>query len=371
MVWYSLISFLVALMSVFFIRRVFIRHAQRYAEDAPQRFHRGAVSRLGGPGIYAGWVAGLLLALAVDYGFSLIPGVTAFVLAICAALLVVVAVGTVEDLTHKVSPILRLLLTAFVAIVVIHWLSLSVPRLDVGWLDDMWIQRPVLGLTLAFIGLVGLTHAFNLIDGYNGLAGMVAVLIALSYAYVSFKLGDREMLIMAVCLIAATVGFLMLNYPRGLIFAGDGGAYFWGFTLALIGIMLVQRNPEVSPWYPLLLMLYPIWETVFSSYRKLARGQSPGMADALHLHQLVYRRLVRSVFHDDEAKMLLSRNNRTTPYLLVLTAFAIVPATLFWHNTIALIIVIILFVVLYCLAYILIARFKLARWLQKTSRKCH
>jgi UDP-N-acetylmuramyl pentapeptide phosphotransferase/UDP-N-acetylglucosamine-1-phosphate transferase len=264
---------------------------------------------------------------------------------------------------------LRLLLTALAAIVIVYWLTLSVPRLDVVWLDDVWMKWPALGLMLALVGLVGLTHAFNLIDGYNGLAGMVAVLIALSYAYVSFKLGDREMLVMSVCLIAATIGFLILNYPRGLIFAGDGGAYFWGFTLALIGIMLVQRNPEVSPWYPLLLMLYPIWETVFSTYRKLARGQSPGLADALHLHQLVYRRLVRSVFHDDEAKMLLSRNNRTTPYLLVLTAFAIVPATLFWHNTIALIIVIILFVILYCLAYILIARFKLSRWLQKSQSR--
>ena len=367
MVWYSLISFLVALVSVFFIRRLFIRHAQRYAEDAPQRFHHGAVSRLGGPGIYLGWLAGLLLALSVDYGFSLISGITTSVLTICAAVFFVVAVGAAEDLTHKVSPLLRLLLTAIVAIVIIYWLELSVSRIDVGWLDVIWSKWPVLGLMLALVGLVGLTHAFNLIDGYNGLAGMVAVLIALSYAYVSFKLGDREMLIMAVCLIAATVGFLVLNYPRGLIFAGDGGAYFWGFTLALMGIMLVQRNPDVSPWYPLLLMLYPIWETIFSSYRKLARGQSPGMADALHLHQLVYRRLVRSVFHEDEAKMLLSRNNRTTPYLLVFTTFAIVPATLFWHNTVTLIVVILLFALLYCLAYFLIVRFKLPRWLQKTS----
>jgi UDP-N-acetylmuramyl pentapeptide phosphotransferase/UDP-N-acetylglucosamine-1-phosphate transferase len=220
-------------------------------------------------------------------------------------------------------------------------------------------------LLLVFVGLVGLTHAFNLIDGYNGLAGIVAILIGLSYAYVSFKLGDREMLIVSICLIAATAGFLILNYPRGLIFAGDGGAYFWGFTLALIGIMLVQRHSEVSPWYPLLLLIYPIWETLFSAYRKIVRGQSPGMADALHLHQLVYHRLVRSVFYDDEAKMLLSRNNRTTPYLIVFTTFAIIPATLFWNNTILLTISTLVFAALYCLAYIMIIRFKVPRWLQK------
>ena len=183
----------------------------------------------------------------------------------------------------------------------------------------------------------------------------------------SFKLGDRELFIMAVCLVAATLGFLMLNYPRGLIFAGDGGAYFWGFTLALIGILLVQRHPQVSPWYPLLLLIYPIWETVFSTYRKLVRGQSPGMADALHLHQLVYRRIVKAILHEDEAEMLLSRNNRTTPYLVVFTTFAIVPATLFWENTIVLISSTVVFAVLYCAAYILIIKFKIPRWLNKSN----
>ena len=147
--------------------------------------------------------------------------------------------------------------------------------------------------------------------------------------------------------------------------AGVGGAYFWGFLLALIGILLVQRHAQVSAWYPLLLLIYPIWETVFSTYRKLARGQSPGMADALHLHQLVYHRVVRSVFYDDEAKAVLSRNNRTTPYLIVFTTFAIVPATLFWNKTAVLVTVAVLFAVLYCAAYILIVRFKLPRWLRK------
>ena len=129
--------------------------------------------------------------------------------------------------------------------------------------------------------------------------------------------------------------------------------------------MLVQRHPQVSPWYPLLLLIYPIWETLFSTYRKLSRGQSPGMADALHLHQLVYHRVVRSVFDEDEAKMLLNRNNRTTPYLIVFTAFAIVPATLFWSNTPVLIAASLIFGFTYCLAYALIVRFKLPRWLQK------
>jgi hypothetical protein len=89
------------------------------------------------------------------------------------------------------------------------------------------------------------------------------------------------------------------------------------------------------------------------------------MADALHLHQLVYRRLVKAVLHEDEAKMLLSRNNRTTPYLVVFTTFAIVPATLFWQNTTILVLWTVLFAALYCVSYVLIVKFKVPRWLQK------
>lgn len=97
--------------------------------------------------------------------------------------------------------------TAIAATVVMFWLNLSVPHLDVVWLDSVWLRWPVLGLLLVFIWLVGLTHAFNLVVEYNGLAGLVAILIGLSHAYVSLKLDDRKMLIMSVCLVAATVGF--------------------------------------------------------------------------------------------------------------------------------------------------------------------
>lgn len=111
-------------------------------------------------------------------------------LGIVAMVFVVVAVGTVEDCSRSVTPQWRLLLTAIAAIVAIYWLGLTVPRLDLGLsVDQWWIQWPVLGLTLAFLGLIGLTHAFNLIDGYNGLAGTVAVLYCTAYILtVQFKL---------------------------------------------------------------------------------------------------------------------------------------------------------------------------------------
>jgi len=107
-----------------------------------------------------------------------------------------------------------------------------------------------------------------------------------------------------------------------------------------------------------------VWETLFSIYRKAARGQSPGTADALHFHQLIFRRIVRVAFEDNEARQLLSRNNRTSPYLWIFAALSIVPAVLFWNNTAMLMFFCLLFVMTYVAAYLMIVRFKVPRWLR-------
>ena len=82
-------------------------------------------------------------------------------------------------------------------------------------------------------------------------------------------------------IVAASIsGFLVVNYPSGRIFLCDGGAYLVGLLLAEISVLLVHRNSEVSPWFPLVLLAYPIWETLFSMYRRKRRGQSTGHAGA-------------------------------------------------------------------------------------------
>jgi UDP-GlcNAc:undecaprenyl-phosphate/decaprenyl-phosphate GlcNAc-1-phosphate transferase len=247
-------------------------------------------------------------------------------------------------------------------------LELTVPRLGLGGLDSWWISMPWLGLTLAFLGIAGLPHAINIIDGYNGLASMVVSMICGAIAYVALQQGDRTLATIMLCVMGASLGFLFWNFPRGLIFAGDGGSYFWGTVIAIGCISLVQRHPSVSPWFVMLLLIYPVWETLFSIYRKLSRGQSPGMADSMHFHQLIYKRIVRGVFHDDETRRTLMRNNRTSPYLWAFTSLTVVPAVLFWYSTPILIFFCILFVVSYVIAYLSIVRFKVPRWLRSVKR---
>jgi UDP-N-acetylmuramyl pentapeptide phosphotransferase/UDP-N-acetylglucosamine-1-phosphate transferase len=274
------------------------------------------------------------------------------------------AAGLVEDLTQRLSARMRIFLSFLGAFLAVWWLGLDIDRTGLPAVDVLWSQLPWLGVVLALVAIAGLPHAFNLIDGYNGLAGFVALLVCMALAHVSLQVGDRQLAAMLLCLGGATAGFLVWNYPRGLFFAGDGGAYLWGGVIAIASITLVQRHDAVSPWFPMLLLIYPVWETVFSIYRKAARGTSPGVADALHFHQLIYRRIVREVFHDDEARRVLMRNNRTSPYLWGFAVLTVTPAVLFWGNTLVLMFFCALFVVSYVAAYLMIVRFKVPQWLR-------
>ena len=357
------ISFLVSAFAVQVFMRRARRHARLYAADMPQRFHKGHVPRLGGAGIMLGMgVAWLVAGVGTDVFNVYWPFKAAAIALACMAPAVIG--GIVEDVTQRVSVRYRLGLTIGSALLLCWVLGLGVSRTGVDVVDRALVAWPYMAVLFAAIAIGGLPHAFNIIDGYNGLAGTVAVLVCLAITHVALQVGDRQLAAMVICLMGATLGFLIWNYPRGKIFAGDGGAYVWGMVIAVACVSLVQRHPTVSPWFPMLLLIYPVWETMFSIYRKLARGQSPGMADALHFHQLIFRRIVRVAFADDEARQLLARNNRTSPYLWLFAAATVVPAVLFWNRTWVLVVFCALFVATYVAAYLMIVRFKVPRWLR-------
>lgn len=336
-----------------------------YGQDVPQRFHVGEVSRLGGValllGMLAGWAWAAWQAGRGDPSNLFFQG---WFWPWLGVLLPAFLGGVAEDMSNRLSVAPRLVMTLLSGLLALWLLELSLPRL--GWpLLDVWLQQlPWLGMAIALLAVAGLPHAFNIIDGYNGLAGMVALIVSLALAYVCLQVGDRPLAVVLLCLAGATAGFLVWNYPRGILFAGDGGAYLWGTVIALASLALVQRNPLVSPWFPMLLLSYPVCETGFSMYRKWVRGDSPGMADALHLHQLVYRRLVRQVFHEDEVRRMLKRNNRTSPYLWAFCMLTVLPAVLFWQDTWVLMGCCLAFVLAYIAAYLAIVRFKVPSWMQ-------
>ncbi len=253
---------------------------------APQKSHREATPRIGGLAVVCGLIA-------AGIAGTLSGVVTApFLWLMVVALLPAFLGGFLEDVTRRLGPWLRLLMTVVSGAIAFVWLDANLYRSDVAWLDAAFRQWP-LSLAGTLLAVAGLAHAMNLIDGYHGLAAGVGTLALLGIAVVAQRVGDAQLASVGFAAAGAYLGFLLLNYPFGKIFLGDGGAYLLGTTLAILSAQLVGRHTGVSPWFPRVLVVYPVWETLFSMLRRATFDRTPiGVADARHLHSLVYRHLM-------------------------------------------------------------------------------
>jgi UDP-N-acetylmuramyl pentapeptide phosphotransferase/UDP-N-acetylglucosamine-1-phosphate transferase len=323
----------------------------------PQHFHVKSTPRIGGVAILLGTVCGAGLLAAQN----VVPTTEALLLLFVA--LPVFLAGLGEDLHRNVRPKHRLWLSFGAAALGFLLLDAELRRLDILIVDSLLAFMPAAFLLTVF-AVGGVAHAFNIIDGYNGLAAVVAIAVLGALGYVAGQVGDPLVFGMCLVMVGALIGFLVWNFPLGSIFAGDSGAYFVGFVVAQMSVLLVARNPEVSPWFPMLLCIYPVWETLFSIYRKrILRGQSPHHPDGLHLHMLVYKRVVRYRVRSRDPNDRTVRNALTSPYLWALTMTSVVPAILFWDKTWVLALACLVFAAVYCRLYWRIVKFRTPRWL--------
>jgi UDP-N-acetylmuramyl pentapeptide phosphotransferase/UDP-N-acetylglucosamine-1-phosphate transferase len=221
---------------------------------------------------------------------------------------------------------------------------------------------PIGAIALTLLVVSGVANAVNIIDGFNGLAAMCALIMLLALAYVGLQLNDRLVVTVALIAAGATLGFFVWNFPAGLIFLGDGGAYLLGFVIAELGVLMIARHSTISPLFPLLLCAYPIFETVFTMYRRKLKGGSPSHPDGIHLHTLIHRRLVRPLLGEAPESSLRARNSMTSPYLWLLCSLSVIPAMLWFSSTAVLACFIVLFMVSYTALYWSIVRFKVPRW---------
>lgn len=351
-----LAAFLSSFVATLLIIRFKHLHEQFSADSdlsGPQKFHTNIVPRVGGISIALG------LFIAIVFRLKNIPApITEITLLVCA--IPTFAIGLTEDLTKKISVRLRLIFTAIAAMLLVYLVPTQITRLDIPYLDFA-LGVPIIGAALTVFAITGLANAYNIIDGFNGLASMVGIITLLAIAYVSFVVADPLMMYLSLTMAAAIMGFFIWNYPRGLIFLGDGGAYLIGFWIASLSVMLTYRHQEISPWFALLINGYPIIETIFTIYRrKVHQGKSPGQPDGIHFHTLIYRRILRP--HCNEGAF--SANARTAPYLWILTILGVAPAVLWWQSTPILIVASLTFVACYIWLYTRIVQLKTPRWMQ-------
>ncbi len=287
--------------------------------DGVQKFHTAPTPRIGGVPI----VLGLLVAWSkapddVQHTITtiLLAGLPAFLF------------GVAEDITKRVGVLHRLLATMASGLLALWITDYSLTRIDVWGVDWLLHSTLVSALFTAF-AVGGVANAINIIDGFNGLASTTSTLAFLGYAMMAWQAGDQTLVGVSLVMAACVWGFFWVNWPLGKIFLGDGGAYFIGFALSWVAVMLVERNAGVSAFAVLLVCVHPVTEVLFSMYRRTIKRIDASHADRMHFHSLVKQRYVRRWLPTLSIQI---RNSITGLLVGCMTLTAIVLAVLCMHN---------------------------------------
>ena len=319
-----------------------------------QKFHLNATSRLGGVALMSGVTCSILWE---SNNFSTTHLFIQFLLASAPVFLA----GTLEDVTHKIKPSVRLTLALVSSSLAYLLLDVKVIRTDV-WLVDWLLQWPVFVYLFTILVISGFTHAINIIDGFNGLASGQILLMLGFLSYLNYTTQQFDLLLVSMSLFCITLGFFVWNWPFGKIFLGDGGAYLLGFLVVCLGLLLVSRCSQVSPFTPIMLGIYPLIEAIFSMYRRhFIRGHSVTKPDAIHLHSLIFRRVIKGNL-DTTSNQQLSNSKVTLVFWFTTLAFGLMTC-LFYKETGHLLILFSIYILHYIYLFIRLVRFKTPRYI--------
>jgi len=322
-------------------------HHGRFSLDAPgavQKFHSSPTPRIGGIGIYLALLAASLLVPE--------PGARAILTTVLVAGVPALLVGLMEDVTKRIGVAVRLVVTMASGGLACWLTGISITHINVPPVDALLAFTPVALLFTAF-AVGGLANAINIIDGFNGLASGATTICLLALAAIAGIVGDLPLALAAVVVAAAVVGFWLVNFPWGKLFLGDGGAYFAGFALAWLAVLLPMRNAEVSPWASFVLCAYPVIEVIYSVMRRVRRRQSAGDPDRRHLHSLVATQIVQRRWPQLDPTL---QNSAVSVIMWVCAAVPALAAIALHHRTVYLVIFALACGVAYHLVYQRVAR---------------
>lgn len=256
------------------IRRVAER--RRFLDIPNERSsHTRPTPRGGGLAIVAVVLGGLW------FYAALCPGVPRLALGIFTLGAVLIACVSGWDDLHPLPVWCRFTTHGLAAILVIlafgYWHA-------VGWPGLGGFSLGLFGVLLTFLWIVGLTNAYNFMDGIDGIAGAQAVVAGLGWAILGWIDGQPLVSVMGLLIAAASLGFLGHNWPPARIFMGDVGSAFLGFSLAALTGMASQSNPVFV--LAGIALIWPfIFDAVFTFARRLRRGEKVWAAHRSHLYQ--------------------------------------------------------------------------------------
>lgn len=264
----------VALVATPVIRRAALRWR---LGDKPngRRSHQQLIPHLGGIAMVLG-VAAAFAVEAIRSSGHLTGGAL-----LTAALLVIVILGLIDDMRSLRARHKLLVQILAAAILVAQGVRLQT---GVFVLDGASIFLAALTLTF----LVGMLSSVNLIDGHDGLAGGVALLSAATFGVIGAMVGSPDVVVLALAVCGACLGFLVFNFPPARIYMGDTGSMMLGMVLGVAACMVSMKAPSLNTFAAVCFALgVPILDTLLAIARRVALGAPVCAADSLHMHHVL------------------------------------------------------------------------------------
>ena len=281
-----------------------------YPKIRERDVHTRPTPRLGGIAMFVGilaafgaaaWVSSLGIARFANV--SIIFQDRSQVLSILAAAALIVAIGVADDIWDL--DWMTKLAGQFIAAGLIAWQGVSIVSLPIGGPDGgITVGSSWMSATITVFTIVLVMNAINFIDGLDGLVAGVALIsngVFFLYTYLLvqktsplnyFNLAS----LIAVVVVGACAGFLVLNWHPAKLFMGDAGALLVGLLMATSAIAVTgQINPaslelgELFPAFipiilPFAVLIIPLLDFGLAVIRRLRAGKSPFAADRKHLH---------------------------------------------------------------------------------------
>lgn len=253
--------------------------------DQGRHDHPRPVARAGGIAVYASvlLVLGVVVALGRPPYLPLLPGIP--LLALLAGATAMFALGLRDD-ARPLSARTKFPVQVLIAVGV-FLAGVRIESFPLFGGPDGSLPLPV-SLIVSVVWLVGVTNAFNLIDGSDGVAAGAAVLACLAIGAVSFMNGNFFAVVICMTLAGASLGFLFFNFPPATIFLGDSGSLFIGFMLAAGGIVTTQTaTTALAIAIPVVSLGLPILDTLLVMARRFLRGKPLFQGDRRHIHHVL------------------------------------------------------------------------------------
>ena len=268
-----LIPLIISTLLTPFIKRYSI-YAKSYALENERTVHHGKISRIGGVAIYLAFFITMAFFVSTDRALSgiVIGGSIMFF------------AGLIDDLIDM-KPIVKLALEIAAAIVLIYY-GVSV---DVIRIFGVVIDIPFLTVLFTVIWIAGITNAVNLMDGLDGLAGGMSVVILVVIGCLALVERRIDVVTITFILAGATFGFLIFNAHPASIFMGDCGSLFLGFMISAISLLGFKSSTIVTLALPMLLLMLPIIDTLSAILRRTLKGMKFMQADKSHIHHLLMK----------------------------------------------------------------------------------